>query len=142
MAQLKFRKVVLKQKCDDSKVFNISRSVDGKQKRLTIEEIKANLMSLIPAAAMDATCESVHGAPETPHLVGKRINHTFEDGKRYRGRVISVVPGFPDWYGVVYQGDEAVYTYKLLDDYAAGDLCKVHTAPEDDDTPDSPSDKV
>ena len=27
------------------------------------------------------------------------------------------VPGFLAWYNIVYDGDEAVYTYKLMQDY-------------------------
>ena len=56
-----------------------------------------------------------------PLLVGKKIEHTFTDDT-YTGRVISVVPGYPDWYNVVYDDDTAVYTYKLLDDYKNNDL--------------------
>ena len=40
----------------------------------------------------------------------------------YLGRVISTVPGYPQWYNVIYDTDPAVYVYKLLEDYAAGDL--------------------
>ncbi|WAQ99780.1 hypothetical protein MAR_024153 [Mya arenaria] len=32
------------------------------------------------------------------------------------------VPGYPTWYNIVYHGDEAVYTYKLIRDYGQGDL--------------------
>lgn len=56
-----------------------------------------------------------------PLFVDRKIPHTFHDGE-YVGRVISAVPGFPQWFNVIYEGDEAVYTYKLYDDYASGDL--------------------
>ena len=37
--------------------------------------------------------------------------------------VISQVPGFPDWYNVVYiEEPDIVYTYKLTDDIKNGDL--------------------
>ena len=32
------------------------------------------------------------------------------------------VPGFREWYNVKYSNDAAIYTYKLLQDYEAGDL--------------------
>ena len=32
------------------------------------------------------------------------------------------MPGYPDWYNVVYDDDTSVYTYKLLDDYKNNDL--------------------
>ena len=32
------------------------------------------------------------------------------------------VPGYPDYYNIVYDRDIAVYVYKLLEDYKAGDL--------------------
>ena len=56
-----------------------------------------------------------------PLLVGKRIDHTF-DNNTYIGTVISVVPGFPNWYNVHYDDDPAVYAYNLAEDYRKGDL--------------------
>jgi hypothetical protein len=32
------------------------------------------------------------------------------------------VPGFREWYNVKYSNDAAIYTYKLLQEYEAGDL--------------------
>ena len=40
----------------------------------------------------------------------------------YLGRVISSVPGYPQWFNVIYCDDPAVYVYKLAEDYADGDL--------------------
>ena len=31
------------------------------------------------------------------------------------------VPGYPDYYNIVYDGDIAVYIYKLLEAYKAGE---------------------
>ena len=60
------------------------------------------------------------------HLVGARVDHQFiEDEKfvTYSGEVISQVPGFSEWYNVVYDNKPGtVYTYKLLDDLRNGDL--------------------
>ena len=121
-AQLKFRKEVLKQKFEDIKVFNVSRQVDGKSKKLTLLEMKSNLMKLIVAAAEGNTSEVMSRRPSQPLLVGKYVEHTFADGKKYKGHVISVVPGFPAWYNILYDGDEAIYSYKLQQDYRDGDL--------------------
>jgi len=32
------------------------------------------------------------------------------------------LPGYPKWYNVEYIGDEAIYSYRLMDDYILGDL--------------------
>lgn len=56
-----------------------------------------------------------------PLLVGKTVDHKFRD-QTYRGKVISVVPGFPMWYNIQYEGDQAIYAYNLHVDYLKGDL--------------------
>ena len=33
------------------------------------------------------------------------------------------VPGYPDFFNIVHDGDPSVYVYKLLEDYKEGDLC-------------------
>ena len=52
-------------------------------------------------------------------LVGKRIDQQFNEGGKlitYSGVVVSQVPGFIEWYNVVYDDEpETVFTYKLLD---------------------------
>ena len=52
--------------------------------------------------------------------------HNFDiDGvvKPCKGKVISQVPGFSDWYNVVYDSEpDTVYTFKLQDDIDSGDL--------------------
>ena len=61
-----------------------------------------------------------------PLLVGKRIEQRFLQNDMpmtYYGRVISQVPGFPEWYNVVYDDEpETVFTYKLSEDYKNGDM--------------------
>lgn len=47
------------------------------------------------------------------------------DGKLqgFHGYVISQVPGFPEWYNIVYDEEgDIVSTYQLMDDYNSGDL--------------------
>lgn len=56
-----------------------------------------------------------------PLLVGKTVDHKFRD-QTYRGKVISVVPGFPMWYNIQYEGDQAIYACNLHVDYLKGDL--------------------
>ena len=60
------------------------------------------------------------------YLVGKHIKHKFsEDGKliTYSGRVISQVPGFSNWFNVVYTREpDVVYTFNLSEDLKNGDL--------------------
>ena len=59
-------------------------------------------------------------------MVGKEIDHSFlVDGKlqQYKGKVVSQVPGFGEWYNVVYDEEPGyVYTFKLSEDYRNGDL--------------------
>lgn len=37
-------------------------------------------------------------------------------------RRLDKVPGYPSWYNIVYDGDVAVYTYQLLEDWKKGTL--------------------
>ena len=62
---------------------------------------------------------------ENTSFIGKRIKHyQIKKGMRfpYLGRVISSVPGYPQWFNVIYCYDPTVYVYKLAEDYADGDL--------------------
>lgn len=118
-SQIKFRKNVLHQKHADKKVFNLSsRTESGKYTKLPLDTLK-NVLTLIHATLIVPTHEKEHEG--LPLLVGKRIEHKFTDGV-YKGFVISLVPGFPQWYNVKYEGDPAVYAYNLFDDYKKGDL--------------------
>lgn len=36
--------------------------------------------------------------------------------------MISVVPGFDEWYNVKYENDSDIYAYNLQEKYRAGDL--------------------
>lgn len=112
----------MKQKHENKEVFKFS----SKGKKHPISVLRENLLKLIHAA--------YHGPDTEPQrirttlLVGKGVKHRFSDGN-YVGRVISVVPGFVNFYNIVYDNDvsedgitKCVYTYKLLDDYKKGDL--------------------
>lgn len=121
-AQLRFRQNMLKQAYKEKDVFRFSE----KGKKHTVNKLKENLTKLIEAAYHGPTDEKVH--KRTPLLVGKRVKHRFEDGEHF-GNVISVVPGFVNFYNIVYNKDvgvdeitQNVYTYRLLEDYQKGDL--------------------
>lgn len=83
-------------------------------KKLDTDALKTNLLLLIESA-LDVDANEVKQG-NIPLFVGKSIKHRFEDST-YTGKVISVVPGFPEWYNVKYDNDPAVYAYNLKEDY-------------------------
>ena len=115
--QLQFRRTVLGQP-GDKLLFQMSSSTEGKY---SVSKVTNNLKTLISAASTYSSDDD-----HVSFLVGKRIQHKFKDNEDnitwYSGLVISQVPGFEEWFNVVYDGDEAVYTFRLLDDLEAGDL--------------------
>ena len=117
--QLKFRKTVLEQKYKDMAIFQFSKN----KTQYTSTVLKENLLLLLADATMHDQMSEDRPAC---HLVGARVDHQFiEDEKfvTYSGEVISQVPGFSEWYNVVYDNEPGtVYTYKLLDDLRNGDL--------------------
>lgn len=119
-AQLRFRKTVLQQKPPDDSVYKFSSKEKG---QYNSQLLCKNLLQLITDAESGDTSTSTTSLV----LTGKSIEHKFKetDGtiKPYNGKVISQVPGFPDWYNVVYTGEpDTVYTFKLKDDIDSGDL--------------------
>ncbi|KAK6180549.1 hypothetical protein SNE40_012682 [Patella caerulea] len=120
--QLKFRKSVLHQKHSDKQIFNLSKKEPGgKYRKLSVKELKDNLCELVKTA-LDTGSKSEVSAYDVPLLVNKRILHKFADGQEYPGYVINVVPGFPQWYNVKFDNDDAIYSYNLHEDYKKGDL--------------------
>lgn len=114
--QLKFRKTVLQQQYPDKSVYNVSKA---KGKNLSVEDLKHNVGRLVEAAFSSPVPGGTH------ILIGKRVKHKFgSDGavQMNEGKVISVVPGFASWYNIKYDEDPAIYTYRLMDDYQAGNL--------------------
>ncbi|XP_046550545.1 uncharacterized protein LOC124260311 [Haliotis rubra] len=119
-SQLKFRKSVLQQYHEDKTVFQLSKG----KKDFTLEQLVMNLITLI-GSTFSTRREADVIRKGSPLLVGKKVLHAFEeDGEQvtYRGRVIDTVKGFPEWYNIIYDNDEVVYTYKLQDDFEKGDL--------------------
>ncbi|WAQ99794.1 hypothetical protein MAR_024167 [Mya arenaria] len=113
-AQLNFRNNVLQQTPDDKKsVYRLSSSENGKPPRkLGVDELTVNA---------DITnwqeCEAQVYHRRTGNMVSRHSHIS--------GIILvpnAVVPGYPTWYNIVYHGDEAVYTYKLIRDYEQGDL--------------------
>ncbi|KAK3103507.1 hypothetical protein FSP39_019719 [Pinctada imbricata] len=122
-AQLTFRKTVLHQTTLNKSLFQFSFGKKAK----SLDELKANLKVLIDEARKGSTSETK--SKKTPLLVLKRIKHKFENDWYY-GEVVSVVPGFTDWYNVKYDNDPAIYVYRLQDDYELGDLLIVPKSAE------------
>ena len=125
-AQLRFRKTVLQQSYpSDKDVYKFSSKQVG---NFTPEMLRENLTKLIQTASRE---ENAANSPEKIaatnfDLVGKRIDQQFNEGGKlitYSGVVVSQVPGFTEWYNIVYDDEpETVFTYKLLDDMKNGDL--------------------
>ena len=124
-SQIRFRKNVLKQKHTNKKIFNFSyKNANEKYVKLTLKQLESNVKALIEDTLGEETVETKsHGVPL---LVGKSVKHQFKEGesnlKAYKGKVISVVPGFPNWYNIKYEEDEAIYAFNLVQDYKNGDL--------------------
>ena len=110
-SQFRFRKQIP----SDKKLYNFSDKQTG---IYSIDKLKKNLATLINEAKEKQT--------DHDHIiVGKRVKHKFKvDGeeKWFPGIVISTVPGFNLWYNIKYDEDASIYTYRLEEDYAAGNL--------------------
>jgi hypothetical protein len=122
MSQLKFRKTVLKQPGDRS-LFAFSQ----KGKNYSWEELRTNLMCLIDAAML------VVPAADLFQIIGKRINHRFEENGEERwwpGTVTRIAPGTGPGgntiYLIVYDTDRSreysVTAADLTEDRDSGDL--------------------
>ena len=123
-SQLRFRKAVLQQKYpSDKDIYNFSKKGYGP---FNSQKLRANLIKLIQAAHLTSSDSETNEAPGELLFVGRQIDHAFlVEGKlqRYRGKVVSQVPGFGEWYNVVYNEEPGyVYTFKLMEDYRNGDL--------------------
>lgn len=118
-AQIRFRQHVLKQEAE-REVFAFSKNkVD-----LTLQELKCNVLKLVNIARRIPVDES-----KKSFLIGKCVSHQFDTGADendtggwYDGTVISQVPGYPNWFNIKYDGDPAIYTYQLMEDYKNGSL--------------------
>ena len=119
--QLRFRNKVLQQNySDDKDIYKFSKN----KAQFNSQTLRSNLAKLVEAATEDnlALVES----SEASSLVGKRITHQFVENEElvaYAGMVISQVPGFVEWFNVVYDSEpDTVYTFKLQEDLRSGDL--------------------
>ena len=103
--QLRFRKIVLKRNILTRKSLISSTKMKIRNYvKLTLEhstQLESNVKDLIDDTLREETIESkLH---DVPLLVGKYVKHQFKEKGRnelkvYRGKVISVVPAFPNWY--------------------------------------------
>lgn len=120
-AQLNFRKNVLKQippKLGYEDVFLFSK----KKQTFSVEKLKENVKKLVRHAF---TIQPETSTEVIPILTGKTVKHLFlENGEEnwFTGKVISQVPGYPEWYNIIYSEDRAVYSYQLVNDYKEGGL--------------------
>ena len=127
-AQLRFRKTVLQQMYNSDKdVYKFSKN----KGQLNSKALKDNLLKLINAAAGNDHARELVTTSEpltqsVDDLVGKSVGHRFLEDEQlvtYNGRVLSTVPGFPEWFNIVYDNEpNVVYTFKLQDDLRNGDL--------------------
>ena len=113
-AQLRFRQHILMQEADPAlyRFSECSSETSGKRINPTPDELKENLLKLITKASSstDKNCK------QSLFLVGKRVRHFFkQEGEdevsnvdsRYpvEGKVISTVPGYPEWFNIKYADD-------------------------------------
>ena len=109
-AQLRFRKKVLEQHYPDDSIFNFSSKEKG---NFNSQLLHRNLLKLIHEAKSCPTPTS--STTTTTTLADRNIEHNFKEAdgsiKAYKGRVIAQVPGFSEWYNVVYTEEPGiVYT--------------------------------
>ena len=130
--QIKFRRQILHQHIDGDKKFFFSDN--GKPKPW--QQIRDHLFKFIDAAQSVTEGQSVQTtvaheeSVAIPLLVGKTVKHYMHNEIEYggielvpyTGKVISQVPGFPEWFNIVYKDDDAVYSYRLVDDYRQNNL--------------------
>ena len=115
--QINFRKIVLEQPVKDKKIFSFSSKEEGV---FSLERLLSNLHALLTSA------KAMEVSSANDILSGCEVLHNFKEGDKctvYQGRVIGHVASFPEWYNIVYRDDPCVvYTYKLMEDFKAGDL--------------------
>ena len=120
--QLDFRKKVLEQN-GPKEVFYMTRH----KKKLTVEEVVQNLLTLLSAATNHTSNHTVSPfIASQESLVGRRISHKWKgtDGyeQLYYGTILSLVPGTTDWFNVIYDGEDTVLSLSLFTDIEKGDL--------------------
>ena len=103
--QLRFRITVLQQSYDADK--DIYKFLTKQKGQLNSAALKENLLKLLNVAANQHHSDTGSDSPSESnvHLVGKHIDHQFTEDKKlvtYSGKVASTVPGFPEWFNVVY----------------------------------------
>lgn len=120
--QINFRRKVLGQSHEDKSVFYFSHN----RKALTINELKLNLLKLIPESesiqVYQLSADKITAHPDL--LLYRRIKHRFEcDGtlQWFDGTVLKYSPDTKE-YCVQYDNEDETFSFALLDDYIANDL--------------------
>ena len=118
--QLNFRQKVLYQTCSDKSLFKFSQ----KGKQHTVEQLASNLLKLLGDGHTTSEYSKIEEILSYPHLlVGKRIKQRFNVGGEliwYDGTVLGRLEG--NEYEVMYDEDDDIYRFSLLDDIENGDL--------------------
>ena len=88
--------------------------------KLSLTQLESNVKALVDDTLLEETVK--YKLPDVPLLVGKKVKHQFKEKgeselKVYVGKVISVVPGFSNWYNIKYEEDDAIYAFNLVQDY-------------------------
>ena len=92
-AQIRFREKVLEQKMDKS-LSCFSHKINDKRVPLSVDNLRDNVKQLI-INAFTLPSTSARNAPTSlPVLVGKQVQHKFDNGVWYNGKVISQVSLF------------------------------------------------
>lgn len=130
--QINFRAKVLGQKHPNKDVFKFFRN----RKQHSVGQLKENLFLLVvveeeetsltstESISTPTTRERICPTEHPEHLVGKKIRHRFEVGKDlmwYNGTVLNMNSETKE-YQVMYDGEDDICCFALLDDIASGDL--------------------
>lgn len=95
-------------------------------KKLTVDEVMGNLLSLISPSHTSMSTPSSPFIATQESLIGRRICHKWRepDGSEhlYYGKILSLVPGTTDWFNVIYDGEDTVLSLNLFIDIERGDL--------------------
>ncbi|XP_053402713.1 uncharacterized protein LOC123550228 [Mercenaria mercenaria] len=123
---IRFRKDVLLQVPDDKKkTFNFTTFVQRRKFRQSLdpEDLKLNLKAFIRQAVV----RYGENQQEKHIFVGRRVRHWLEVGeggsKNRQNNITQIVPGFPDWFIILYGQNPAVYRpFRLGIDMDSKDL--------------------
>jgi E1A/CREB-binding protein len=123
--QIKFRHKVLGQTHPNKDVLKFSHN----RRPFSVDQLKNNLLLLIDEdedlePSLDTSLNNEDYMQHPAHLVGKRIQHRFKVGRKYKwynGIVLHMHPSTKE-FEVKYDGEDDACCYALLEDIESGDL--------------------